>query len=632
MHRPGQRPGGLQVGNRPQINPGGGITRPDLTPGGRPSIGGGNARPNLPGHTAGIGGHRPENLPGLANRLPDHNTATLPGLGPNRPGQGGAGERFQPGNRPGDRGPGDRGNNNIANRGGDRNSNNNIINRGGDRNSININGGDRNININRPGAGGAGTRWTPGESGHIADRHNDLSNRFDEHWGDSDWHHQQWNGPNGGEINHVGFWGPNGYWGHTGAWGPNGGHWGHSTGIGPNGAWGHTVGWGPNGNVWGHGGAIGPNGAFGWAGYSGPPGHWSRNWGGWYNGYAPAWGYGRWDYLWNNYPVAMAFGATMWGINAANWMFGVGGYYNPYYSSGGGGYVDYSQPIVGDPSYMVSDETVDQSAAVTTDAAAPADPVTTAFDQARDAFKSDQFQQALDLTSQALKTAPRDAAINEFRGLCLFALGQYRDAAATIHPVLAAGPGWDWTTMISLYSNADVYTEQVRKLENAIKADPQPDAEFLLAYHYITQGHKDDAVALLEDVVKRQPKDELAAELVKMYAPESSTPPAASSPVASSDNVKDPAWPIEKLQATWTAKDDGGTYLLMLNKDDSFTWEFSRDGKPQKVSGAYVVRGNNLVMQPDSGGVMLSEIDLQNATTLSFSPLGDSKKLTFSKS
>jgi hypothetical protein len=612
VHTPGQGGGGLQIGNRPQINPGGGITRGDFGGGNRPNIGGGN----LSGATKGIGNNRAGNLSGATDRrpgggnLPNKSTTTLPGLGPvggggNRLGAGGAGER----------------NPALANRPG----------AGG--------AGERNPGM-RPGQGGAGERWTPGQSGKIPERHDDLSNRFDDHWGDSDWHHQQWEGPNGGTINHVGFWGPNGYWGHTGAWGPNGGHWGHSTGIGPNGAWGHTIGWGPNGNVWGHGGAIGPNGAFGWAGGAGPAGHWSRNWGGWYNGYAPCWGNGRWDYLWNNYPVAMAFGATMWGINTANWLFGVGAYTNPYYSGGGvsGGYCDYSQPMVGDMSYMdsapaqtASTDDSGNPVASSGDDVAPPDPLTNTFNEARSAFYSEQFDQALKLTDEALKIAPRDAAINEFRGLCLFALGQYPEAAAVIHSVLAAGPGMDWTTMISLYSKPDTYTAQLRKLEDAVRAnDKAADLKFLLAYHYITANHKDDAVALLKSVVQLQPKDQLSADLVKMYEPPAANPPVAAS-ASSADNVKEPAWPLEKLQGDWTAKEKDSEFDLTLSKDDTFTWKFSQDGKPTSLTGAYTIRGNNLVLQPDSGGVLLSTIDLKDDHTLAFTPIGEGQKLTFTK-
>ncbi len=582
VHNPGlsSRPG---FGNRAPIEPGGGITRSDF--GNRGNLGGATQRP-------GGAGNRPGSLPGFK---PDgglnggRSTANLPGLGGGtRPGAGGAGTR------------------------------------------------QAGIN-NRPGAGGAGTQNAFGNRGTPQERANDLSSRFNEHYGDSGWHHQQWNGPNGGEINHVGFWGPNGYWGHTGAWGPNGGHWGRSTGIGPNGAYSRTIGWGPNGAVWGHGGAIGPNGAFHYAGYYGPAGHWSRNWGGWYNGYGPAWGYGRWDYLWNQYPVAMAFGATMWGITAVDAMFGVGSYYNPYCDAGSA----YSQPVAGDPAYA-QQQTADTSEPATTDPAttdpattdpnapAPDDALTAAFDQARDAFHNDQFDQALALTEQALEKAPRDAAINEFRSLCLFALGQYRESSATIH---AAGPGWDWTTMISLYSGKEAYEGQLRKLEEAVKANPQAaDQRFLLAYHYLTCNHKDAALTQWKHVVELQPDDELSADLVKMYSPpaESDTQVADTAPPA--EKVDKPAYPMEKLEGSWNAQDDRGSFTLTLNDDDSFTWKFNQNGKDQTVKGAYTVRGKNLVMQPESGGVMLSDITLNDDNTLVFTALGDKKKLTFTKS
>ncbi|HWL11146.1 MAG TPA: tetratricopeptide repeat protein, partial [Planctomicrobium sp.] len=364
---------------------------------------------------------------------------------------------------------------------------------------------------------------------------------------------------------------------------------------------------------------------FGYAGYSGPAGHWSRNWGGWYNGYAPAWGNGRWNYLWDTYPVSMAFGATMWGISAVNWAFGVGGYYNPYCD--GPVYVNqqqvvnYNEPVVGDPSYATQDAGGSDNAA---------DPLTESFNEARQAFFNGQYQEALKLTDAALAKAPRDAAINEFRSLCLFALGQYRESAATIHAVLAAGPGWDWTTMISLYSDKDLYTEQLRKLEDAVKANPQAaDAEFLLGYHYLTMGHQDDAVAMWKNVVALQPKDELSAQLVKMYSAPADDAPKTD--VAADPKLEKPAYPMDKLYGDWTAKNDSGEFSLHLGDKEEFTWKFTRDDKPQSVKGAYIVRGNNLVMQPDSGGTMISTIALKGDNTLDFTPLQGGGELTFKK-
>lgn len=519
---------GFGGGGRPQINPGGGITRSDF---GGDRFGGGNVGNRDLGLSGGTGRG---NFAG--------NPARLPGLG------GGA-------------------------------------------------AGNRDLPTIRPGQGGAGERINQG--GSIQNRHNDLNGRFDDlhdHWNDSGWHHQQWNGPNGGDINHVGYWGPNGYWGHTGAWGPNGGHWGRTTG------------WGP--------------------------GHWSRNWHGWYNGYGPAWGYGHWNYLWNRYPAALAFGATMWGLNSMAYMFGVGNYYNPYCDGpvyyDNQAIVSYTQPVVGDPNYdNQTAAPADTSGDDATPSPAPTDELTALVNQARTAFYNEQFEDALQFTNQALAKAPRDAAINEFRSLCLFALGRYRDSAATIHAVLAAGPGWDWTTMISLYGNATTYTNQLRALEDYVKTNPQSaDARFLLAYHYITCDHKDTAVGFLKAVCKLQPKDQLAADLVKMYSPQDDTAPAPDSPPPA---VEKPAYPMEKLQGDWKATDGDGQFQLTLGKNDEFTWKFTRDGKPQSVSGAYAVRGTNLVMQPDSGGVMLSDIKLNDDGSLLFSPIDNGRKLTFTR-
>ena len=519
-------------------------------------------------------------------------TASLPGFGNSRPGAGGSGTRFNPGNN------------------------------------------------TRPGAGGSGERYN---GGSVQDRHNDLNNRFNDlnnHWSDNGWHHQQWNGPNGGDINHVGFWGPNGYWGHTGVHGPNGGYWGHSGGVTPYGAWGHTTGVGPNGAVWGHGGAIGPNGAFGYAGYAGPAGHWSRNWGGWYNGYGPAWGNGRWNYLWNQYPVAMAFGATMWGLNAVNTVFGCSDYSNPYCDGpvvvDNQPVVSYTEPIVGDPAYDTQQQPADQTDATTPaqdNAPAPDasqnDPVTAMFDKARASFFDEKFEEALQQTDQTLVKAPQDAAVNEFRSLCLFALGRYREAAANIHAVLAAGPGWNWTTMISLYDNPAAYTSQLRKLERYVKDDPKSaDSRFLLAYHYITCNHKTDAVALLKQVVELQPNDKLSADLVKMYD-QSPQDPAATGTKA--PDLEKSFYPVEKLQGDWTATDGDSQFQLSLAKDDAFIWKVTESDKTITSKGAYTVRGKNLVMQPDTGGVMLSDIIVKNDGTLAFTPVGEKRTLTFKK-
>ena len=131
-------------------------------------------------------------------------------------------------------------------------------------------------------------------------------------------------------------------------------------------------------------------------------------------------------------------------------------------------------------------------------------------------------------------------------------------------------------------------------------------------------------------MVKLQPDDKLSAQLLAMYQP-ASDDAKDTKKSAPPENLEKPAYPMEKLEGDWKASNDSGQFELKLDKDDVFTWTFTHEGKPQSVTGAYTVRGNNLVMQPDSGGTMLSTIALTNDNTLEFTPVDNSQKLTFTK-
>ncbi|MCA9055317.1 MAG: tetratricopeptide repeat protein, partial [Planctomycetaceae bacterium] len=76
---------------------------------------------------------------------------------------------------------------------------------------------------------------------------------------------------------------------------------------------------------------------------------------------------------------------------------------------------------------------------------------TSVFNRAREDFYAGNYDEALERVNKALGVMPGDPVMNEFRALVLFAQGNFKEAAATIHAVLAVGPGWDWTTMTSVY-------------------------------------------------------------------------------------------------------------------------------------------------------------------------------------
>jgi tetratricopeptide (TPR) repeat protein len=150
------------------------------------------------------------------------------------------------------------------------------------------------------------------------------------------------------------------------------------------------------------------------------------------------------------------------------------------------------------------------------------------FDDAREAFKAGDYPRAQSLVEKAIEQLPSDATLHEFRALTLFAQGRYQDAAAALYAVLAAGPGWDWDTMSALYPDADLYTRQLRALEDFVRQHPDSGpGHFLLAYHYLVLGERDAAVGQLQEVVRLVPGDTLSAQLLKALTQTNGAAPAA---------------------------------------------------------------------------------------------------------
>ena len=338
--------------------------------------------------------------------------------------------------------------------------------------------------------------------------------------------------------------------------------------------------------------------------------------------------------MWEHHPVAAAFGVTAWGVNRLAYGFGYWGYSNPYSSGGGGGTsYDYSEPLV---SYADSGTSTTPTDPATTPAEST-DPGMTAFNDARTAFYDGDSAKALTLLDTALKTMPRDTVVHEFRGLVLFSLKKYPESAAATYAVLSAGPGWDWTTMSSLYPGIDAYTKQLRTLEDFARANPQSaDAHFLLGYHYLTGTHADAATKQFKLAQTQLPDDKLLTQLVGMTTPpdeskksEPATPPEPQSV------PPEKVLSAEKLVGTWNASSDGASFQLDLAKDGSFVWTYLRGKDKQSVKGVFAVDQNNLAMEPEAGGTMLAEIDLTNPSQFLFKMIGGEEKdpgLQFKKS
>jgi tetratricopeptide (TPR) repeat protein len=265
------------------------------------------------------------------------------------------------------------------------------------------------------------------------------------------------------------------------------------------------------------------------------------------------------------------------------------------------------------------------------DQPAPADQAMALLDTARDAFEQGDYANALAQCEKAIAKLPNDAVLHEFRGLVLFALGRYKEAAAPIYAILSVGPGWDWTTLTSLYPNIDVYTEQLRALEQYVKANPSTaEARFLLAYEYLTCGHADAAAKQLKAAVQLNPKDQLSAQLLSALTTEAPAEPKPSEPA-------EPAKPVSaaSLVGNWQAsRPDGATITLNLGGDSKYTWKYAQKGKPQEFSGAYTVADNLLILKQGESPVMVGQVTSLADNRFNFKLAGDNPLdpgLTFGK-
>jgi tetratricopeptide (TPR) repeat protein len=290
--------------------------------------------------------------------------------------------------------------------------------------------------------------------------------------------------------------------------------------------------------------------------YSGRPGYWNQPW----YGNRPAWNWSRpwYNYhygwhsgYWNDWPTMPGFWLGT-GLAAAS-ALSPGDtfvYSNPYYAAPADTTIvvqpelDYSAAI---PAPTVAQsvnayppppdqQVLDSGEPLPTTDPPPPDTkdetvakANKEFDAAREAFKAGDPVKAQALVDKAIVLLPSDATLHEFRALTLFAQGRYKDAAATLYAVLAAGPGWDWKTMRGLYPDEDSYTRQLRALEEHVRKDPNSaEARFVLAYQYLVLGSKDEAVKQLKEVVRLQPQDKLSSALLKALTPSdtAAAPPA----------------------------------------------------------------------------------------------------------
>lgn len=352
-----------------------------------------------------------------------------------------------------------------------------------------------------------------------------------------------------------------------------------------------------------------------------------------YGGYRSGYGYGSRHRHFGYRPLGWGLGG--WGLGSLVYNSGYLGYSNPYYVSGGWSGYNYSQPI--QVSYTAPVTVIDNTS---TPQDAPTSQDTT-LDAAVAAFRNNDYDAALDIVNKGIVQSPDDAVMHEFRALVLFAKHDYQQAAATIHSVLAVGPGWDWTTMSGMYANVDLYTDQLRALEAFTKSSPDDaPSKFLLAYHYLSCGHTDAAIRHLQQVAALMPNDRVATDILKMLQPPAAEARSTgeSSPPVAAETELPPVTPVDPkaLVGNWKAsRPDGSTFTLNMTDDLKFTWSFAVKGQqPQEFGGNYSVEENVLALERKDGGSLVAEITPDNNGNFNFRMLGapdEDQGLDFSK-
>jgi tetratricopeptide (TPR) repeat protein len=341
---------------------------------------------------------------------------------------------------------------------------------------------------------------------------------------------------------------------------------------------------------------------------------------GWYHG---AWS-GDWYNHWGVGPVAWGLGT--WGLTSLAYQSGASSFANPYYAEApvvqDVPAVDYSQPI----------QVVSQAPPADSEAPpSPDEQGMKAFDRAREAFMSGDYAVAEREVNKALVRLPNEPVIHEFRALVLFAEKKYRDCAAALEALLAVSPGWDWTTLSSLYLDTTVYEGQLRALEQAAREDPKAAyLQFDLAYHYLTLGYADNAKKALQKVVSLEPNDRVAAQLLQtLVGPEDTAKapaPAAEAP---------PADVQLDIKGIWKAAGAGGSEIsLSIADGGQFKWAVNNKGKTESFRGTFTLDGDMMMLERSGGGALVGHVHALSKDSFSFqlvgAPAGD-PGLTFKK-
>lgn len=330
-----------------------------------------------------------------------------------------------------------------------------------------------------------------------------------------------------------------------------------------------------------------------------------------------------------NVSAAVGWGLLGWSLGTMVYDYGYRPYYNPYRVHTKVVYrdrvIDYTQPI-----NTVAVDTAPEDDEVVADMTEESE---SHVERSQEAFRDGNYLVALEQVDQAISVSPGDGALHEYRALVFFALGKYGEAAGVLNPVLASGPGWDWSTMVALYPSQDVYTDQLQRLESYSEAKPDAaDAHFLLGYHYMVCGHLDLAAPQFDLAAELMPADNVSKELASLTR--SSDEDAADEETVPLDDGEDAGEsgeepepepvPLEKLTGSWTSQaQGGGTITLTFRDDGTFTWSYTdKNGATKEFKGEYSSNDDGLLVLDSSDSQMVAEVLIPEDEQMNFMLVG----------
>ena len=351
---------------------------------------------------------------------------------------------------------------------------------------------------------------------------------------------------------------------------------------------------------------------------------WGINGGDWHHRWHDHCINGRHDWYigcWHGYWGSNWYAPVVWGT--VGWGLGYGSsYYNPYYAEPVVAQAmpyDYSQPVVIN-NYVSSDA---EGGEVSQPESTPEQQqALSSFDDGLAKFKAGDYIAALSAFNSALKQLPGDAVVHEVRSLALFAVGDYKAAAAGLNSLLSAAPGMDWTTMSGLYGNPEDYTAQFRKLEEFASTNPNDaSAHFVLAYHYMVTGSKDDAIGALKVVVNNQPKDVTAKRMLEAMVPPETTA-VASIPITPALPANGEA-PETDLVGSWVAQQGETKISLAIGEDSQFIWKTTSPGQsPVELTGQLSAGAEGIELETADQGTMAGSVTSQGPDNWQFAISG----------